>query len=84
MYTTLLAFRNVTQMEFIKVYIQKIQMHLAAVAKLVGQLNSSHVDSHRNNIKISYGQMCIRDSIGAAEMPAGVKIQSLHCQFTFT
>ena len=23
-------------------------------------------------------------AIGAAEMPAGVKIQSLHCQFTFT
>ena len=71
MYTTLLAFRNVTQIEFIKVYIQKIQTHLAAVAKLVGQLNSSHVDSHRNSIKISYGRplpqrVCVRSTIKPA------------------
>ena len=35
---------------------QKIQMHLAVVAKLVGQLNRSQVESHRNSIKISYGR----------------------------
>ena len=35
---------------------QKIQMHLAVVAKLVGQLNRSQVENHRNSIKISYGR----------------------------